>query len=594
MIPARMLNEYSYCPRLFYFMHVEGLFRDSTDTIRGRMRHKRAEKNQPKIRRKKGQGQAPTLPDASFGTSRLEQAEEYEKQEQLFTKELSLTSRKLGITGKLDAVEEEEKHYAPVESKNSSGTNGKKEFEYCGKKLSADAWPNDQIQLCAQGLLIRDNNIDSEYGYIYYRGSKKRVKLCFTNDLIHATLDVINKASECAKQNTPPLPLVDSNKCIRCSLNALCLPDEINMLAGKIGEPRRIIPGRDDAGVLYVLTQGVTVAKSGEALVIENKGEKVDEVPLKDIAHVVLAGHVQISTEALHLLLSSQRVVSFLSAGGRLIGTASAPIAKNVTLRVAQYRAFDDVQKCLLLSRSIVETKIANQRIFIRRNAENSEKQLEQLSGLIDNCSKTDNIAGIRGLEGKAGQIYFEILPRLIRPKEIISSSQQTFDDLLGNENNEGFFRFNGRNKRPPKDPVNAMLSFGYTLLARDFLSALVGTGLDPYFGFYHVTELGRPALALDMMEPFRVLIVDSIVCRIVNTGEIKQKHFLCAKTEVMLNKEGKSVFIGAYERRMDELITHPVFGYKISYRRILDVECRLLGRFLIGEISQYKPLQTR
>ncbi|MFA5166848.1 MAG: CRISPR-associated endonuclease Cas1 [Candidatus Paceibacterota bacterium] len=485
-----------------------------------------------------------------------------------------------------------------VESKNSAGPDKPVAFDCGSFKLSPDAWPNDQIQLCAQGLLLRENGFDSPFGYLYYRAAKKRVKIDFTDDLINYTRSVIRDAQEATKGQIPP-PLLDSPKCVKCSLNVFCLPDEINRLAGKIGEPRKIIPGRDDAGVLYVITQGARVSKAGESIVIKLDGEKVDEIPLKDVAHVVLVGHIQISTEALHLLMESGRTVSFFSAGGRMIGTATAPISKNVGMRVAQCRNFDSDVYCLNLTRDLVEAKIENQRTLIRRNDKTAERELEELKNLSGQCRQVSDIASLRGVEGKAAQVYFSVLPRLIGPKnEAPKDGQQTFDDLPDAQGwtvaSEAFFKMIGRTKRPPKDPVNALLSFGYTLLTRDFVSTLIGVGLDPYFGFYHAMEAGRPALALDMMEPFRPLIVDSMVLRIINTGEIKEKHFHCAQTEIQLNKDGRAKFIGAYERRMDELVTHPVFGYRISYRRVLDVECRLLGRFLVGEIAEYKPLRTR
>lgn len=580
LIPLRMLNEYVYCPRLFHLEHVQGLFRESADTVSGAFQHKRSESNRPKVRRKTKEAEPPT-----------------DEQPNFFTKNLSLSSEKLGITGKLDAVEEEDGRWAPLEGKHSAGPKGTAGFDVESFHLNPDVWPSDQIQVCAQGLLLRENGLRSDFGWIYYRGSKTKVKLEFTDDLVKAVLAVIAKAARAQLEPMPP-PLVDSPKCVRCSLNVFCLPDEINKLAGKIGEPRRIIPGRDDAGVMYVVTQGAHLSKRGEAIVIEANGEKVDEVPLKDIAHVALFGHVQISTEALHLLMASQRTVSFLSAAGRLLGTASAPITKNVALRVAQYQRFEREDLRLLLSREIVQAKVENQRTLLRRNAKGGSTALEIMKTVSAEIPGAADLAGLRGHEGKAGQIYFEAFPEIIGGREDAAPGQATFAEISGAEGwspeRAGFFRMDGRNKRPPKDPVNAMLSFGYALLARDLVAALIGVGMDPYFGFYHSMEAGRPALALDMMEPFRPLVVDSMVLRLINTGQMKPSHFNVAETDVQMTKEGRGAFIAGYERRMDELVTHPVFGYKISYRRVLDVECRLLGRFLEGEISEYKPLRTR
>lgn len=240
-----------------------------------------------------------------------------------------MSNEELGVTGKLDAVEGKGQHWAPVENKHSAGPSGDKPFEIEGHMLSGEAWPNDQIQLCAQALLLRAYGLRSEFGYIYYRAAKKRVKIELTANLVEATRAVIGRARD-LEGKPAPAPLVDSPKCIRCSLNAFCLPDEINRLAGRVGEPRRIIPGRDDAGVLYVITQGAQVSKRGESVVIEANGKKVDEIPFKDISHAALFGHIQISTEALQLFLAAQRTVSFFSAGGKLLGVAAVPPFKGI------------------------------------------------------------------------------------------------------------------------------------------------------------------------------------------------------------------------------------------------------------------------
>ncbi|MBI4803158.1 MAG: CRISPR-associated endonuclease Cas1 [Elusimicrobia bacterium] len=590
MLELRSLNEFVYCPRLFHLEYVQGLFRESADTLSGSSQHEKAQKNRPRVRK--------------AGTAKEEPEPEKPAVEEpsLFTKSFQLSSEKLNITGRLDAVESDgnSNNFTPVEAKHSAGPQGSSPFILDKWTLSSEAYPNDQIQLCAQGLLLRENRLNSDYGFVYYRASKTRAKIDFSDDLINAALHVIASAEKVLKAPVPPSPLLDSPKCVRCSLNVFCLPDEINRLAGKIGEPRLIIPGRDDTGVLYVLTQGAHIHKKGEEIIVEANGEKIMDVPLKDVSHAVLVGHVQISTETLHLFMQSGRTVAFLSAGGRLLGMAGPPLKKNIGLRAEQFRKFDNSGIRLLLSREIVSAKIENQRTIIRRNSKaTSDGFLSELKELAVSASGAENLETLLGLEGRAARVYFEILPNLVSEnRKEDEATEPTFACLPGAESwktaDNNFFRMIGRTKRPPKDPVNAMLSFGYALLARDFISALFGAGLDPYFGFYHAMEAGRPALALDLMEPFRPIIVDSTVLRLINTGEIKKTHFLCAQTQTEMTKEGRTKFIAAYERRMDELVTHPIFGYRISYRRIIDVECRLLGRFLEGEIKEYKPLRTR
>jgi CRISPR-associated endonuclease Cas1 len=165
---------------------------------------------------------------------------------------------------------------------------------------------------------------------------------------------------------------------------------------------------------------------------------------------------------------------------------------------------------------------------------------------------------------------------------------------MLKNRDEALRFDFKGRNRRPPRDPVNAMLSLAYAMLAREWTATVQAVGLDPYLGFFHQPRYGRPALALDLMEEFRPLIADSVVLTAINNGEVRVVDFLERMGAVAFTPEGRRRFIETYERRMGQEITHPVFGYQISYRRVLEVQARLLGRYLVGEIPEYPAFTTR
>jgi CRISPR-associated protein Cas1 len=180
-------------------------------------------------------------------------------------------------------------------------------------------------------------------------------------------------------------------------------------------------------------------------------------------------------------------------------------------------------------------------------------------------------------VEGSAGRVYFMHFGGMLRPPE----DSMDFD-------------FETRNRRPPKDPINAMLSYAYAVLAKDLTVTLLSVGFDPYLGFLHQPRYGRPSLALDLMEEFRPIIADSVVIGLVNNGEMRGSDFISRAGAVTFTKEGKRKVLRAYERRMDSLITHPVFGYTISYRRVLEVQARLLGRVLSGEIEEYPMFLTR
>ncbi len=551
-IPIRMLNEIQYCERLFHLMHVQKLFEESSDTIEGSRQHAKAEKNRRR---------SDTAPEHLWGASPLT---------------LHLGDENLRLVGKLDSVKLEGEIWVPVEAKHSSSPENRADFSAGSFSLSGEAWPNDQIQLCAQGLLLRANGYPSDFGFLYYRGNKKKVRIDFTDSLISATLRYIERARQLEEENMPK-PLVDSSKCFRCSLNYLCMPDETNYLLGNSQEIRRIVPGRIDGGVLYVSEPGTYLSLSGETIVVSRHNEKLQEIPIKDIVHVSLMGNVQCSTQLLHNLLSAGVSISHLSSHGKLIGTTAPLTTKNVHLRQQQFLWFSHPEKRLNLAQSVMFAKISNQRTLLRRNGQPNASELREMQKLRDSCYHANNADSLRGLEGFAAKIYLEHFPSMVK---------------LNVPNDVSIM--NGRNRRPPKDPVNCLLSFGYTLLIRDVTAACASVGFDPLFGFFHRMENGRPALALDMMEPYRPLIVDSVVLRVLNTGEIELSDFYWGQDSCQLKKHGRNAFFTAYERRMNETITHPLFGYKISYRRMLELETRFLARFLEGELHEYHPLITR
>lgn len=553
-IPIRMLNEIQYCERLFHLMHVQGLFEESADTVEGRAQHDRAEK-----RRRPG---------------RMASDELWE----LAPQSLRLGDETLGITGVLDTIKHEDGQWIPVEAKHSSAPDGTIDFTFLDYMLSGSAWPNDQIQLCAQGLLLRANGYSCDYGYLFYRGNKKKVKIDFTEDLVDATKACINRAKLVAK--TPeamPKPLTDSKKCFRCSLNSICLPDETNYLLGLSSNVRKIVPSRADGGVLYVSEPGTRLGKSGEELIITFLDGRKEGIPIKDLIHVTLIGNVQCSTQLLQILMFSNITVSYLTTHGRLVGMATPPVTKNVFTRKQQFMKFTNPEFALRLARQIVHAKIRNQRTLLRRNAgEAAVDVLTELKRHSETALKARTLDQLRGIEGLSARLYFSAFPFMLKGR--VSEM-----DLM-----------KGRNRRPPKDPVNALLSLGYTLLVRDIQAACCAVGLDPMYGFYHRPEAGRPALVLDIMETFRPIIVDSTVIRAFNTGAIALDDFYLGNDNCSLKKQGRSSFFALYEKRMHETITEPLFGYKISYRRMLELHLRMLARFIEGELIEYKPLMPR
>lgn len=253
---------------------------------------------------------------------------------------------------------------------------------------------------------------------------------------------------------------------------------------------------------------------------------------------------------------------------------------KNVFLRIEQVRKADDPEFALAFAREVVATKIRNQRTLLQRNhVEPSRLVLGRLKGLAEDVPRVTSLESLLGVEGTAARLYFEQFAGMLKPEE--------GDELPP-------FHFAHRNRRPPRDPVNAMLSFAYALLAKDLTIVCHTVGFDPFVGFYHQPRFGRPALALDLMEGFRPLIAESSVLSAINTRMVTPKDFVQAGRAVSLTASGRKGLLRAYEQRMDNLVTHPVFGYCMSYRRVLEVQARLLARAVTGEIRVYPGFETR
>ncbi|WAH36344.1 CRISPR-associated endonuclease Cas1 [Alicyclobacillus dauci] len=277
--------------------------------------------------------------------------------------------------------------------------------------------------------------------------------------------------------------------------------------------------------------------------------------------------------------MESGITISYLTSAGRLVGMNHNLVTKNVLVRREQFRRFGDERDRLSLARAIVRAEILNQRTLLRRNAHGLDKStLKDLLDHARHAEQASSLDSLLGIEGIAAKQYMQAVPLMLKVDNVPP----------------GETLMNGRNRRPPKDPVNALLSLAYSLLERDMYAALATVGLDPLLGFYHRIETGRPSLVLDMMEPFRAIIADSVVIRTLNTGEIAWNDFYIGDESCSLKLSGRKRFFQAFERRMHETVTHPVFEYKLSYRRMLELEARFLSRYLMGELLEYRPIVTR
>jgi CRISPR-associated protein Cas1 len=548
MLPARMVNEYQYCPRLAYLEWVQGEWAESADTVEGRHAHRRVD-------RRGGE-----LPDAAATTA-----------EKVHARSVTLSSVRLRLVARMDLIETQGSTVTPIDYKR-----GKRPH------IARGAYDPERVQLCIQGLILEEHGYVCEKGILYYVQSRERVEIPFDAELRALTSAAISGMRRMAAGGQIPPPLEDSPKCARCSLVGICLPDELNFLRRMQLPPRPLAVARDDALPMYVQARGAKVAKDGETLQVTVEDEPTLPVKLIDVSQLVVMGQVYVTTPVIHELMAREIPISWHSYGGWFLGHTVGVGHKNVEIRTAQYRASFDSQRCLCLAKGLVMAKIQNQRTLLRRNWKQGAAPQELIEGFhqdIRRAQRATDLGELLGAEGQAAARYFGAFASMLSRTE--GDSDLSFD-------------FQARNRRPPADPVNALLSYGYALLVRAWTVALTAVGFDAYRGFYHQPRYGRPALSLDMMEPFRPLLADSAVIQAVNNGEVRPSDFTNAAGSVSLNDAGRKRFIGTFERRLDQEITHPIFGYKLSYRRLFELQARLLARHLLGEVPEYPNFTTR
>ncbi len=540
LVPARMVNAYVYCPRLFYLEWVQRRFAENEEVRAGLLVHRAVDREKGKLT---------GLPDeVSRATS------------------VTLSSERLGLIARIDVVEESDGSVVPVDVKR-------------GHLPRHGPWPSDRAQLAICVIVLRENGYRCERGVLYYAGSRRRVDVRVDDELIAETLRTVIELREVAMADQAPPHLVDSPKCPRCSLVGICLPDEHHRLGGdRTRPPRRLVPTADAASPVYVTTAGARVGVSKSRLVVTVDGERQLEAPIIDVSQLVVFGGVQVSSQAVTRLVGEGVPILWLSPWGWFRAMTWGSYSNWVDLRMRQVAAAyrGDVEP----ARRFVWGKIRNQRTMIRRNVRpRPDAAVEQLARLARAAERAESFDTLLGVEGSAARVYFGVFGDMLKSDRALPG---------------GVFSFEGRNRRPPRDAVNALLGFVYALLVKDLVATVTGVGFDPLVGLFHRPRFGRPAMALDLAEEFRPIVADSVVAGLVNNGEIKPSHFVERAGAVNLTGEGRRTVIEAYERRMRTEIRHPMFGYTVSYRRILEVQARLLASFVVGEVDRYTPFVTR
>lgn len=573
-VPARMINEVLYCERLMYLEWVQSEWADNRFTVDGKAVHRNVDKRAQQLK-------VPANDDAKV-----------EGKEQLpyTARSIWLSSERVGITTKIDVVDVDGDRVVPIEYKR-------------GKQPPNGPYLPERAQVAAQALVLREHGYRCDGGEIYFAGDRQRVEVPLTADLEATVLHAVARAKRVASSGECPPPLEDSPKCHGCSLSGICLPDETRQLKKdddarlralfdlsendpwglSEGPPevaertvRRLFPARDDKIPLYIQGQGSSLRLNGDRLAVATEDEPTTYVRLGNTSSVTVYGNVQITAQALHRLMEEGIPVLFATRGGWFLGRALGADTKNVELRAAQYRAVNDPARALNVARALVHTKIGNCRTLLRRNhREPPAVALFELKQLARKALEAESIESLLGIEGTAARVYFREFTGMLK------INIDTFD-------------FEGRNRRPPRDPINALLSFCYGLLVRETTMAAHAVGLDPLLGFYHQPRFGRASLALDLMEEFRPILADSTVISVINNGVVDASDFVRGHGSVALKPPARKRVVQAMERRIDQLVTHPIFDYRLSYRRVLEIQARLLSRLLMGEIETYPGFRVR
>lgn len=351
---------------------------------------------------------------------------------------------------------------------------------------------------------------------------------------------------------------------------------------------------------LYLTERGSYVKKEGDTLVVTLPANEATQtpkrkvrVPLMKISQVVIFGNTSLSTPVISSILEQGAEVCYCSQHGRYLGRLNSPFSKNSLIRLAQHQAHHDPQRALILAKAFVRGKLANMRaMLLRANRKRQDERIASATESIGNIitqvralnphqatrpdpsqpQKNTRYGTLLGLEGAGSAQYFRVFGCLLK----------------------GDWNFQRRQRRPPKDPINALLSFGYVLLMNQAATAVNIVGLDPFVGYLHSSQYGKPAMALDIMEPFRPLVVDSVVMTLINNGMITPADFSEELGAWRLSDRGRRIFLQKYEERLNTEIKHPTFGYRATYRRCLELEVRLLSKWLSGELPDFRVFTVR
>jgi len=539
VVNVSALQALFYCPRQFYLQEVEGIHTPNAEVYSGLRLHAELERD---------------------GGDDWQQ--------------YTLESEALGLRGRVDALKTRDGQTIPYEHKKGRC--------YRDSEQQSLAWPGDRIQVLAYALLLEaELGIPITEGRIRYHGDNVLVHVPLDEAARRDVMAAIEQAQQLQGSCDRPPVASNANLCARCSVAEACMPDATRLAQGTTDQPLRLFPQDDERQIIHVTEAGTSIGKSGHQFKITKRDGKTTLLPSRQVGQLVLHGYVQISTQAMYFCAEQGVGLHFISGWGRYQGSFDTRQG-NIQRRVQQYQALTDPAQCLRLAQQLVTCRGQSQRKFLMRSQRQGanpmlKQAIAQMQTTLDQVPQARSIPSLLGLEGNLAALYFGALPQLVADTANLA------------------FHFSGRNRRPPKDRVNAMLGFGYALLLKDVMNAILTVGLEPALGFYHQPQRQAPPLALDLMEIFRVPLVDMPVMAAINRNQWDaDTDFEITGEQVWLNDSGRRKLIGLYERRKEETWKHPVVQYSMTYRRLIELEVRLLEKEWLGEGGLFAQLVLR
>lgn len=540
-IRVMALHALAYCERLFYLEEVEEIRVADASIYAGRVLHQ-------------------------------EMKDVEEKHTEWSTYQLS--SELLGLAGKADSLRYRDGSLVPYEHKRGRP---KREGD------AVTAWPSDALQVCAYGMLIEEKTGKHiKECRVRYHAENITVRVPLNDESRNAVLNAVARARYLRNSTIRPAITNNDRLCIKCSLAPVCLPEEERLASNSDWEPVRLFPAERDGRTIHVIEQGARISRAGDTLQIKVKDEQ-RSFPIRDVGSLVLHGYPQMTTQALHLCARNDINIHWLSWGEKYLASL-APGSGPVQRRIRQYQALTEPGICLRLGRKLALAKVEGSLRYLLRATRGKDRKygnidnaFNEMRASLRHMNRAEGIDSLRGYEGLAGRAYFSVVPHLLRDE---------VPDLL---------RFNGRNRRPPKDRFNALLSFGYSLIYQAVMQAILIVGLEPAVGFFHTPRSSAHPLVLDMMELYRVPLWDMVLIGSINRLQWHpDDDFDVTGDRIWLSSSGHKKAITLFEKRLEETWRHPVVGYSLSYARLIELEVRLLEKEWTGQPGLFAKMRLR